>query len=94
MYPLIKLSTKKKAVIFFARKIIVATKKTINICLVLICFGMRSTLISFDGEYYEHHGGKKEEQGLVIGEYESDFPADLVASCLFDESKTILNPIP
>ena len=55
---------------------------------------MRSTLISFDGEYYEHHGGKKEEQGLVIGEYESDFPADLVASCLFDESKAILNPIP
>ena len=44
---------------------------------------MSSTLIYFDGDYYECHDGKKEEQGLEIGGYESDFPAGLVASYLF-----------
>ena len=64
MYPSIKISKIKKAVIFFARKLTAATNKTINICLEIIRFGMRSTIISFDGEYYEYHGVKKEEQGL------------------------------
>ena len=47
MYPSIKLSTIKKAVRFFARKITAATNKTINICLELIRLGMSSALISF-----------------------------------------------
>ena len=51
MYPSIKLATIRKAVKIFARKITRETKKRINICLGLIHFGMRSTLISFDGEY-------------------------------------------
>ena len=59
MYPSIKLSTIKKAVIFFTIKLTTATKKTTNICLELIRFGMSSTLISFNGEYYEYQGGKK-----------------------------------
>ena len=69
MYPSIKISTIKKAMILFARKLTAATKKTINLCLELIRFIMSSTLISFDGEYYKYHGGKKEEQGLAIGGY-------------------------
>ena len=48
---------------------------------------MSSTLISFDGEYYEYRGGEREEQGLVIGRYESAFLADLVESYLFEKSK-------
>ena len=44
---------------------------------------MSSTLISFDGKYYEYHGEKKEEQGLAIGGYELDFLSNLVASYLF-----------
>ena len=57
MYPLIKLATIKKAVRYFARTLTRETKKTINLCLDLIQFGMSSTLISFDGEYYEYHRG-------------------------------------
>ena len=57
-----------------------ATKKTINLCLDLIRFGMSSTLVYFDGDYYEYHGGEKEEQGLAVGGYESAFLADLVVS--------------
>ena len=80
MHPLIKLSIIRKAVIFFARKLAEATKKTINLYLELILFVMSSTVISFDGEYYEYHSGEREEQGLAIGGYESDFLADLFAS--------------
>ena len=58
MYPSIKLSTIKKVVRFFARTLTTATKKTINLCLELIRFVMSSTLICFDGEYYEYHEGE------------------------------------
>ena len=53
MYPSTKLSTIKKAVRLFARKFTTTTKKTINLCLELIRFRMSSTLISFDGKYYD-----------------------------------------
>ena len=69
MYPSIKLATTKKVVILFARKLNASTKNTIHFSLMLIQFGMSSNLISFDGEYYKYHGGKKEEQGLSIGGY-------------------------
>ena len=87
MYPSIKLTTIKKAVRFFERTLTTATKKTINLCLELIHFGMSSTLICFNGEYYEHHGGENEEQGLAIGKYESAFLANLFASYLFEKAK-------
>ena len=72
---------------FFARTLTTATKKTINLCLELIRFGMSSTLICFNGEYYEYHGGEKAEQGLAIGGYELAFLTDLVASYLFEKDK-------
>ena len=53
---------------------------------------MSSTLISFDGDYYEYHGGEIEEQGLAIGRYASAFLADLVASYLFEKSKSNFHP--
>ena len=82
MYSSITILTIRKEVRLFARKLNAATKKTINLCLELIRFGMSSTLISFDGEYYKYHCGEREEQGLAIGGYESAFFADLVASYL------------
>ena len=92
MYPLIKLSTIRKVVRLFARKLTPPTKKTINLCPEFIHFGMSSTLISFDSEYCECHNGEKEKQGLAIGKYESYFLDDLVASYLFEKAKAILNP--
>ena len=87
MYPSIKLATIRKAVRYFERKPIKETKKTIKLCLELIQFGMSSTLTSFNGEYYEYHGGEREEQGLAIGWYESSFLDDLVAFYLFEKAK-------
>ena len=57
MYASIKLVTIRKAVRYFTRKLTRETKKTINLCLDLIHFGMSSTLISFDSEYYKYHRG-------------------------------------
>ena len=57
MYPSIKLTTIRKAVRYFTRTLTRETKKTIDLCLDLIHFGVSSTLISFDGEYYDCHGG-------------------------------------
>ena len=54
------LATIRKAVRYFARKLTKKTKKTINLFLDLIHFGMSSTLISFDSEYYKYHGGERE----------------------------------
>ena len=45
MYPSIKIATIKKAVRFFAITLTTATKKTINLCLELIRFGMSSTVL-------------------------------------------------
>ena len=86
MYLSIKLATIKKAVIFFTMKLTSEVKKKINLCLDIIQFGMSSTLISFNGEYYKYHGGEREEQGLAIGGYESAFLADLAASYLFENA--------
>ena len=89
IYPLIKLAGIKRAVRYFVRTLTRETKKKINLCLDLIQFGKSSTLISFDREYYEYHGGEREEQGLAIGGYESAFLADLFASYLFEKAKPI-----
>ena len=53
---------------------------------------MSSTLICFDGEYYEYHRGEKAEQGLANGGYESAFLANLVASYLFEKAKAHFYP--
>ena len=88
MYPSIKLATIRKALRFFARKLTSVTKKTINLCLELIHLGMSSNLISFDDEYYQYHGEEREEPGLAIDGYKSEFLADLVASYLFEKAKS------
>ena len=91
MYPSTKLAKIRKLVRFFSRGLTAATKNKINLYLDLIHFGMSSTLISFDREYYRYHVGYKKEQELAIGGYESAFLVDLVAYYLFGKSKHLLN---
>ena len=92
MYPSIKFAKIRKLLRYFARKFTKDTKKTINLCLELIHFRIRSTLFSFGGEYYDYHGGEREERGLAIGGYESAFLADLVTSYLLEKSKANCRP--
>ena len=91
IYPSIKLATIRKAVRFFSRRLTAATKNTINLDLDLVRFGVSSTLISFEGGYYEYHGGDNKDQGLAIWGYESAFLSNLVVSYLFEKSKNLLN---
>ena len=60
MYPSIKITTIRKAVKCFARKLTSETKNTINLCLELIHFRMISTLDLFDGKYYKYHVRERE----------------------------------
>lgn len=53
---------------------------------------MISTLIFFNGNYYEYHGREKEEQYLAIGGYEAAFLSDLVISYLFTKYNTLFRP--
>ena len=91
IYPSIKLATIRKAVRFFSRRLTAATKNKINLDLDLIRFGVSSTLISFEGGYYEYHGVDNKDQGLAIWGYESAFLSNLVVSYLFEKSKNLLN---
>ena len=86
MYLSIKLTKIKKAVIYFTKLLIAATKKTTNLCLELIRFGFSSTLIYFDGDYYECHWGEKMEEGLEIVWYESYLLVNLVDYDQFEKS--------
>ena len=60
IHPSIKLSTIRKAVIFFSIKLTASTKKTIKLFLEIIHFGMSSTLIDFNREYYKYNVREKE----------------------------------
>ena len=55
MYPSIKLTTINRPMRYFTKILTTGTKKTIILSLEIILLGMSSTLISFDGEYYEYH---------------------------------------
>eukprot|EP00957_Ditylum_brightwellii_P082185 6249186-Ditylum_brightwellii.AAC.1 len=61
-------------------------------CMDIVQFGMKSTLIQFKGKYYVYKGAAKgkelsdEDVALAIGAYEEAFLADIVASYVFEET--------
>ena len=55
----------------------------LGLCCDMIRFGMTSTLLNFQDEYFEY-GEDISTKRLAIGSYESAFLADLVASFLFE----------
>ena len=62
MCPSVKLVTIDKLVRFFSKRLTASIKNTINLCLEFFHFGVSSTLISFDGDYCEYHGGGEREK--------------------------------
>ena len=56
----------------------------IYLCLILISFGMISTLLNFQDKYYGYREVVLEIKGLEIRGYESALLANLVASYLFE----------
>eukprot|EP00957_Ditylum_brightwellii_P004469 339739-Ditylum_brightwellii.AAC.1 len=65
----------------------------IDLCMDIVQFRMKSTLIQFKGRYFVYKGAAKwkeiseEDVALAIGAYKSAFLADIVASYVFEETK-------
>ena len=92
MYPSIKLDAINKSVNLFSKRLTSSSKKTIHIFLELIHFGMSSTLIYFDGEYLEYHGGNNKEIWIAIKGYELYLLYYLAPYYLFLKSQNLFRP--
>ena len=92
MYPSIKLDAINKSVNLFSKRLTSSSKKTIHIFLELIHFGMSSTLIYFDGEYLEYHGGNNKETWIAIKGYELYLLYYLAPYYLFLKSQNLFRP--
>jgi hypothetical protein len=83
-YPSIKFKLVKQAIDYFSAKLPQQDRIKIDMCLDMIKFGMSSTYIRFQDQYYEYDGAQDEnERGLTIGGYESAWLSDIVGSYIF-----------
>ena len=85
LYPSIECLLVKKGISFFTRNLPKNQQSAIKLCLKLIKFGMRSTLLTFGGKYFEYGVKVIETKRLAIGRYESTFLVDQVAYYLFEK---------
>ena len=65
----------------------------IILCLRLIGFGMRSTLLNFQDTYNECEDEGLEKKRLAIGVYESALLAEFLASYLFEVTNNNFNEV-
>eukprot|EP00957_Ditylum_brightwellii_P194965 14853941-Ditylum_brightwellii.AAC.1 len=85
MYPSIRVKLIKKALKYYAKDLPAEARETIDLCMDIVQFGMKSTLIQVKGRYFIYQGAAKgkeisdEDIALAIGAYESAFLADIVA---------------
>eukprot|EP00957_Ditylum_brightwellii_P167587 12758063-Ditylum_brightwellii.AAC.1 len=92
MYPSVRVKLIQKALKFYAKNLPDAAKETIDLCMDIVQFGMKSTLIQFRGKYYIYKGAAKgkdlsdEDVALAIGAYEAAFLTNIVASYIFEET--------
>eukprot|EP00957_Ditylum_brightwellii_P148433 11300872-Ditylum_brightwellii.AAC.1 len=84
MYPSIRVKLIKKALKHYAKDLPAEARETIDLCMDIMQFGMKSTLIQFKGRYFIYQGATKgkqisdEDVALAIGAYESAFLANIV----------------
>eukprot|EP00957_Ditylum_brightwellii_P035657 2703420-Ditylum_brightwellii.AAC.1 len=93
MYPSVRVKLIWKALNYYARDLPATARETIDLCMDIVQFGMKSTLIQFRGKYYVYKGTAKgkefsnEDVVLAIGVYELTFLANIVASYLFEKTE-------
>ena len=91
-YPSVRFKLVKKAINYFSKTLPMSHKPTIEACLKLIQFGMKSTFLNFQERYYEYDGNQDpENRGLTIGGYESAWLADLVGAYVLLECQEQFN---
>eukprot|EP00957_Ditylum_brightwellii_P153047 11650071-Ditylum_brightwellii.AAC.1 len=59
MYPSVRVKLIRKALQHYAGDLPEEAKETINMCMDIVQFGMKSTLIQFRGKYYVYKGAAK-----------------------------------
>eukprot|EP00957_Ditylum_brightwellii_P115705 8825802-Ditylum_brightwellii.AAC.1 len=85
-----------KALNHCTRDLTVEAKKSIESCMGIIQFDMKSNLTHFQGKYYVNHRAAKEGEvveeklALAIGTYESSFLANNIASFVFEKTKELI----
>ena len=87
-YPSVKFKLIKESVYHFSQGLATKDKAIINHGLEMIQFGMRSTLLTFQDQYFEYDAtDNPEEKGLAIGSYESAWLADLAGAYILDTTQ-------
>eukprot|EP00957_Ditylum_brightwellii_P095153 7247564-Ditylum_brightwellii.AAC.1 len=93
MYPLIRVKLIRKALTHYAKDLPAEPRETIDLCMDIVQFSMKSTLIQFKGRYFIYQGAAKgikildEDIAQAIGAYKSAFLADIMASYVFEETE-------
>jgi hypothetical protein len=91
-YPSVPYSLVEIAINYFAEKLPMKEKLTIQECLKCVHFGMVNTLITFEDKYFEYDGDRDvNDKGLTIGRYESAWLADLVAAFVLKNTAQFFN---
>ena len=87
-YPSVKFKLVQQAVDYYSAGLSQEDRATIKHGLEMIQFGMRSTLLCFQDQYYEYDAAKNPtEKGLSIGSYESAWLADLAGAYILDNTE-------
>eukprot|EP00957_Ditylum_brightwellii_P183141 13949165-Ditylum_brightwellii.AAC.1 len=93
MHPSVRVKLICKALNHYAKNLPATARETIDLCMDIVQFGMKSTLIQFRGRYFVYQGAAKRKElsdenvALAIGAYELDFLANIVAFYVFKEKE-------
>eukprot|EP00957_Ditylum_brightwellii_P098473 7502150-Ditylum_brightwellii.AAC.1 len=93
MYPSVWVTLICKAFNHYAKNLPATARETIDLCMDIMQFGMKSTLIQFRGQYFVYQGAAKGKElpnkdvALAIGAYELAFLANIIASYVFEETE-------
>eukprot|EP00957_Ditylum_brightwellii_P144140 10981983-Ditylum_brightwellii.AAC.1 len=101
MYPSCKLKLIKQAFRHYTCNLLRKHKKTIETCIKMIAFRIKTTLIRYRDEYFIYKGvvgengsnGDEDEKKIAIGGYESAFCADVGATYVYKMNESILNKL-
>eukprot|EP00957_Ditylum_brightwellii_P014199 1069460-Ditylum_brightwellii.AAC.1 len=99
MYPSTKLSLIKQAFRYYAKDLSTTNRNIIKLCIEMVAFGMKTTLVQFQDNYYNYKGvvgndtetTNKDDNGLAIGAYEAAFCVDAGATFVYEMCENILD---
>jgi hypothetical protein len=87
-YPSVHFKLIRKAVQYYSQTLPNDLQDTVEDCLETVRFGMKSTLFTFQDQFYEYDGEENiDDGGLTIGGYEAAWLADVVGAYILDNTQ-------